>query len=97
MKLFIINLLLLALLLPISSVNAQENGSNKVFVCHKASDSIQTIEVSTSALDAHLAHGDTTGACQTPGVPEFGLIPGAIALLSSGGTYLLLKKHSLKN
>ncbi len=32
-----------------------------------------------------------------PSVPEFGLIPGAIALLSSGGTFLFLKKRPLKS
>ncbi|OGM10698.1 hypothetical protein A2Z22_05320 [Candidatus Woesebacteria bacterium RBG_16_34_12] len=93
MKVLIINLLLLALLIPVSSVKAQDNGVDKVIICHKAADHIQTIEISTSALDAHLAHGDTIGSCETPGVPEFGLIQGAVAMLSSGGAFYFLKKR----
>lgn len=35
------------------------------------------------------------GECHTS-VPEFGMIPGAIALLSSGGTFLYMKKRYSK-
>lgn len=34
----------------------------KVFVCHKG----KTIEISESALQAHLNHGDAAGACEDP-------------------------------
>jgi len=36
------------------------NTTDKVVICHKEKD---TITVSTDALPAHLAHGDTIGAC----------------------------------
>ena len=92
MKVLIINLLLLALLIPVSSVSAQGNGTDKVIICHKAADQSKTIEISTSALDAHLAHGDSVGPCETPAVPEFGLIQGAVALVSSGGAFYFIKQ-----
>lgn len=38
--------------------------SGKVVICHKpAGEAAHTIEVSENAKDAHLAHGDTLGAC----------------------------------
>lgn len=39
--------------------NGQGNGQEKVTICHKG----QTITVARPAVDAHLAHGDTEGAC----------------------------------
>ena len=41
-------------------------GGNKVQVCHFPPgnpDNFHTITISENALDAHLAHGDLTGAC----------------------------------
>lgn len=36
----------------------------KIVICHKpGGQPAQTIEISTNAKDAHLAHGDTLGAC----------------------------------
>ncbi len=43
-------------------------GEKKVVICHFASDNSankQTLEISKSALETHLAHNDTLGACQT--------------------------------
>ncbi len=45
-----------------------EGVENKVVVCHHPSESPsnkQTIEISKFALETHLAHGDTLGACET--------------------------------
>jgi hypothetical protein len=36
------------------------DGDKKVTVCHEGN----TLEISQSALDTHLAHGDTLGPCQ---------------------------------
>ena len=37
---------------------------NKITICHKpAGEPAQTLEISESAWDAHLAHGDSRGAC----------------------------------
>ena len=63
-----------------------------VTICHKGN----TITVDDSALTAHLNHGDSVGACVTPGVPEFGMIPGMLALVSSGGAFYYLKKRTIK-
>lgn len=83
--------------MPLSAVNAKSDDDeedDKVTICHVVPPTPHTITVSESALSAHLAHGDTLGACPTtPVVPEFGLITGAIALLSSGGAFYLLKKR----
>lgn len=41
-------------------------GEKKITICHLASDNSgnkQTLEISKSALEAHLAHGDTLGVC----------------------------------
>lgn len=38
--------------------------SNKVTICHVAGKKTETIEVSINALPAHLAHGDSLGACK---------------------------------
>ncbi len=45
----------------------------RVIICHQPGTSAEkTLEVSASALDAHIGHGDTTGACgeQGEGTPE---------------------------
>lgn len=44
-------------------------GHERVIICHKPPGSAgqRTMEISGSALDAHLAHGDSTGACGTTG------------------------------
>ena len=39
------------------------NGQPKVTICHNPDKNPKTIRVSGSALDAHLGHGDTEGAC----------------------------------
>lgn len=40
-------------------------GGHKVEVCHNSYNP-HTIEISGNALEAHLAHGDTLGACEEP-------------------------------
>jgi len=37
--------------------------SEKVLVCHKPSKNAHTLSISSSAVPAHLGHGDTLGAC----------------------------------
>jgi len=64
--------------------------STKVTVCHNG----HTITINQSALPAHLKHGDTEGACPV-NVPEFGDIPGVIALVSSGVTFFFLNKRHI--
>jgi len=44
--------------------NGTGKGQEKVAICHKG----QTITVARPAVAAHLAHGDTEGACTTPPV-----------------------------
>jgi hypothetical protein len=60
-----------------------------VTICHNG----QTITVDESSLPAHLRHGDYQGPC-TVDVPEFGMIPGALAALTSGGAFLYMKKRN---
>ncbi len=38
---------------------------DKVTICHRTGSGSVTITVSRSALPAHLAHGDTMGACNS--------------------------------
>ena len=38
-------------------------GKEKVTICHRTGSGSVTITISRSALPAHLAHGDTIGAC----------------------------------
>jgi hypothetical protein len=66
---------------------------DQVLVCHKGRDLL----VATSAVPAHLAHGDTLGSCQPAGCPCFtadqvaaaAACPGAATLcFQSGGQYL---------
>lgn len=41
-------------------------GEEKVTICHKGKN---TMTVAAPAADAHFAHGDTPGACETDGFP----------------------------
>lgn len=45
----------------------RSTGSTKVTICHKG----QTIEVSQSALQAHLDHGDAIGECTTLATEDY--------------------------
>lgn len=60
-----------------------------VTICHKGN----TITVDKSSLPAHIGHGDSVGECPPANVPEFGMIPGVLAALSSGGAFLYMKKR----
>jgi hypothetical protein len=40
-----------------------ENENDKVTICHKTGAEYHTLEISRSALQAHLDHGDSEGAC----------------------------------
>jgi len=86
LTLFVITFLAIVIATGFSakSIYAQPD---KVTVCHNGN----TIEISTSALAAHLEHGDTEGPCP-PAVPEFGLITGSLALIGSAGSFLILKR-----
>ena len=49
---------------------ARQDGSEKVTVCHKPGTPAEgTLEISVSAVQAHLDHGDAEGACE-PTAPE---------------------------
>lgn len=52
--------------IPKSSVQTQTQTEQKIVICHKTngnSNNTETIEVSVSALQSHLDHGDKIGAC----------------------------------
>lgn len=85
-----------ALILPLGIVRAEGDG-NKVLICHKEPQKQDiSISIDDSALDAHLAHGDTRGACPGSEIPEFSLITGAMTLFASGGAFYLMKKKAFK-
>lgn len=48
---------------PDQAGNESSDGGEKVLVCHKPKKNPHTLSISKSALPAHLAHGDTLGAC----------------------------------
>lgn len=52
----------------------RSTGCEKVFVCHKG----KTLEISASALQAHLNHGDTEGTCETLSLGDISLEDGEI-------------------
>ncbi len=56
-KSIMMNVLFIALCVMISNVAFA--GNNKVMVCHKS----KVIWVNEAAVDAHIAHGDSLGAC----------------------------------
>lgn len=49
--------------LALAIFSAPVFAGSKVYVCHKSDEGSHTIKISTSALNAHLAHGDTQGEC----------------------------------
>ena len=71
--------------LPVGQASAQVE---RVTICHNGN----TMEVAAPAVPAHLNHGDTLGPCVAPVVPEFGLITGALALVTSAGSFIILKR-----
>lgn len=48
---------------PDNEDNGDVTGGEKVLVCHKPSKNAHTLSISSSAVPAHLAHGDTLGPC----------------------------------
>ncbi len=53
--------------------NPNNGNGNKVDICHSppgTPDAAHTLSVSVNAVDAHLAHGDTLGACEVPPPPD---------------------------
>src|SRR5664280_1660062 len=61
--------MLLALLVPLSAVSANDShasgsgNGNKITVCHNVDHHAVTIQISKKAWSAHKRHGDTLGAC----------------------------------
>lgn len=88
----LLTILAFAVLIPVSSAYATPE---TVTICHKpGTPAEQTKTIPSSALSGHLGHGDYEGPCATHEVPEFGMIPGAIALVSSAGTFLYMKRRN---
>jgi hypothetical protein len=56
---------------PVKKSKAPSRMEDKVLVCHQTGNSGNTVSilVSTSALAAHLAHGDQLGSCDQPQDP----------------------------
>ena len=52
--------LITAALVAIVGLVMASNGQDKVEVCHNGEN---TLSIGAPAVDAHLAHGDTIGAC----------------------------------
>lgn len=50
-------------MLAVHSFPVFADNQNKVTICHKPEANEVTIEVASSSLDAHLAHGDRQGSC----------------------------------
>jgi hypothetical protein len=61
LRLILLALVLLAIALPLLLAE----GQNTATVCHRLAGSLsaQTMAISPEAVPAHLAHGDTLGAC----------------------------------
>lgn len=75
--------------LAMSGSTSQQGGASggKVDVCHKSGSGFHMINVSSNALQAHLAHGD--------GVPN-GAVPGSSTqIFSATCEVLTLQKHTL--
>lgn len=55
------------IIVQITLLNGDDNdgisGGEKVLICHKPSKNANTLSISSSAVPAHLAHGDTLGPC----------------------------------
>ena len=45
----------------VTAVVATREG--RIVVCHQGSGSTQTLEISETQRETHMAHGDTLGAC----------------------------------
>ncbi len=48
-------------------IGGESEESEQITICHQTGSGQNTITVNASALDAHLAHGDSTGACGVGG------------------------------
>lgn len=72
--------------------------SETVCFCHNVKNNPVTICTDNNGLiNGHTNHvesgDDTLGPCEEiPAVPEFGLITGAMALLTSAGSYMVFKR-----
>ena len=67
-----------------------------VCYCHNIHNSPQTLcfQSSIPGHEGHVASGfDTKGVCPTPPVPEFGMITGAVAFITSLGAFITLRKR----
>jgi hypothetical protein len=70
MNIYPLNLKRLSISLFFVLFSTSAVAGNKVTICHIPPgnpDNAHTITVSTSAVDAHMAHGDSMGECDTGG------------------------------
>ena len=102
---------LIALLVPVNLVYAVPSATVTIcHATSSESNPWVRIVTNENATSGHFDENGTPNAgheedllfqgeveCPTPPVvPEFGLIPGAIAALVSGGAFLLMKRRALK-
>lgn len=55
-----------AIMLIVSTGTVLAKPDKKITICHNTGSQTVTLDINENALDAHLAHGDTTGPCQSP-------------------------------
>lgn len=58
-----VSLLAISLIAGLSLNPAFAEPKGKIIICHEGDEGPETISVNENAKDAHLAHGDTLGAC----------------------------------
>lgn len=112
MKIFISTLLLLtALLMPVNVAYANNDQVTICHATSSGNHPWVRIVTNRNGIHGHFLNPGTPKAghekdllfhgeveCPVPPViPEFGLLPGAIAAIASGGAFLLLKRRASKS
>lgn len=75
-----------------------DNPKQTVCFCHNINNNPTTICTDNQGLiNGHQGHvdagNDTLGACpEVPAIPEFGIITGVAALVTSAGSYFIFKR-----